>query len=112
MSEHNLTGLIFKAEREQHPEWFTIPDDIGTRAEKISANVRAAHEKANPPNPVPAQVEYNRLNNQLFNLKQTAHATEVRVNHEVDNVRLFEGQLTTLLKGKKEYEAVGNLLAA
>ena len=115
MSEHNLQpynylGLIFKTEREQHPEWFK-PIDV-KQVEQFQNELRAAREKTNPSKPVPAQVEYNRLNNQLFNLKQYAHATEVKVNNEAGNVRLYEDQLSTLLKGKKAYEAVGNLLAA
>jgi hypothetical protein len=104
-------GLLFKTNLQQHPEVFTIPDDIAVIIEKQQAVRRAAEEKVNPPKPEPARVELNRLRSQLFALQQTAKATEQKVNNEAGNVSGLEQRINEAIKTKNGYETAGNLLA-
>lgn len=99
MSEHDLTALIFKDNLEKHPEAFRI--DM-TQVEAKGAELREWDAKNNPPKPEPARIEYNRLRQQLWQLKQDATNAEVRVNHEAGNIREWEKQINTLLVLKKK----------
>ncbi len=104
MSQHSYLPLAFKAEREKNPEAFTITDADITRNEQAQAKRRAEMEKINPPKPVPARQEYNRLRQELFSLKQSAQGCETRVNNIAGEVHLLEERITGLIKKKKATE--------
>jgi predicted nucleic acid-binding Zn-ribbon protein len=109
MSQENYAAMAFRANLERDPDLMTFNVE---QIEQKQNEVRAARAAANPPKLEPAREEYNRLNSQLFALKQNAHAMEVRVNNGAGNVREFENRITKALKLKKQHEDAGNLIGA
>ena len=71
--------------------------------------MRDARELANPPKPLPAQVEYNRLLHRLYNLTEDAKNTDIYANNQAGNVKGIEERLDNQLKKKKTAAANGNL---
>lgn len=80
------------------------------RIDKAQIERRATMEKLNPPVPDSAQVELNKLRNQLFNLQQRVKDTETYANNIAGTVDLLEQRLVKVLREKKEANEAGNLL--
>lgn len=111
-SGDSYLNLFIRDNLEKHPEVFTITDATVAHVEAHGKKVRAERDAANPPKPVPAQVELNRLRSELFNLEQNAKGMESRVNNTAGKVKLLEKRITETLKLKKQHEESGNLLGA
>lgn len=80
-----------------------------TQIERNQAERRREMEKANPPKPEPARVEYNRLRQQLYSLQQTAKSAETSCNNKADHVRGLEQRINDLLKRKQKAHTDGHL---
>src|SRR5260370_41964880 len=103
MSEHNYAGLIFRNEREQHPEWFTMTEEaVNAAAKRATDAAQALHKLNDAAKPrEPVRVEYNRLRKLLFDLQQHAKYMEINCNEWAGNVKLLEQRITDFLKQKK-----------
>jgi hypothetical protein len=112
MTQFSSFPLFVSHNLKTRPQDFIINDEVVAQVERTATARRTARDAANPIKPEPARQELNRLRGQLFSLEQNAHATEVRVNHEIGNVRLYEENLGVVLKTKKQHEDAGNLLGA
>jgi predicted RNase H-like nuclease (RuvC/YqgF family) len=80
------------------------------KVEEAAKKARATRDAAAPPpDKKDLQKEYNRLRQQLFDLKQNAKGFEQRTNDAAGNVELFEQRIDDLLKLKKAATAADNL---
>ncbi len=82
--------------------------DIAAHEQRMTEH-RAARDKAQPPKPQPARVEYNQLRQQLYDLQQHAKHTEDYCNTQVAEVKLLERRIDDVLKLKKSAVEEGNL---
>jgi len=111
MSEYSALNLIFKTERDKHPDWFTITDESIRQVEQRQKELRAVRHKAHVDShpPVPLRPEYNRLRKELFDLQQHAKHTEIYSNEQAGRVEVIESRITDLLKQKKAAVGAGHL---
>jgi hypothetical protein len=80
------------------------------KVEEAAKKARATRDAAAPPpDKKDLHKEYNRLRQQLFDLKQNAKCFEVRANDAAGNIKLFEQRIDDLLKLKKAAIDAGNL---
>lgn len=108
-SGDSYLNLFIRDNLEKHPEVFTITDETVAHVEAHGKKFRAERDAADPPKPEPIRVELNRLRGQLFDLKQHAKNTEIRVNNTSGNIKLFEQRITEMLKEKNNQDEAGNL---
>jgi len=83
------------------PQDFVVNADTVKEVEAKCAATRKAALKANPPEAVPARVEYNAVRKQLYDLTEHAKNCEIRLNNEAGNVSHFLTLISDLLKKKK-----------
>ena len=104
MEVNNIARCAFMAVTD--PKLITIDLEQSDRRYKELVKER---EKANPPNPEPVRVEYNRLRQQLYSLQQAAKGAEVFCNNKADAVRGLEERINVLLNKKKQATEAGHL---
>lgn len=106
----NILPLFIKENLKNRPEDFVVTEETCRQIEQAQAKRRAQQEKnAPPPDKKDLNKEYNRLRQQLFDLKQNAKCFESRANDAAGNIKLFEQRIDDLLKLKKAATAADNL---
>lgn len=107
---YDLLPLIVKNGLAERPQDLVVTEATCREVEQM-----AAERRKNAPAPVPAttdlHVEYTSLRRRLFELQANARSLETKVNDLAGKVALLEQRLTEVLKKKKEYADVNNLLA-
>jgi hypothetical protein len=107
----NYFNAALRASLEKNPDLFKFDEkEFEARQKKM----RAERDAANPardsvhPDTIPRD-EYNRLNQELFNLKQDAKAFETRADEAQGQIELIEQRINRALKLKKAAVDEGNL---
>jgi hypothetical protein len=107
--EFNSFPLFYKENLRTRPQDFIVNDATVAQVEQTAKKMRAERDAANPPQPEPARIEYNRLRQRLYDLQQRAKDAEVFCNNKADSVKGFEERINVVLLKKRQAIADGHL---
>ena len=94
-----LGGVLLK----QHPDWFDQSEEaVNAAANKATKAAQALHAKNDKSRKVDPKNDYNRLRQQLLNLREWVKNSDIYLAEKSNCVKHFEERIASLLRLKKK----------